>query len=336
MFKKIFYYFLSLIIVLALMIYWAANPSNGLVGHTILGSGSQLAKSGDTLRILTYNISYGYGIGSDGTGYKKKPKEAIIERLNNLAMVISDFKVDIALLQEVDFDADRSGNEEQAKYLSGKTGLSHITEAVTWNARYVPFPYLPVENQFGKTKSGGAIISKYPLEILHTEILHKPDANPWWYNLFYLNRFIQVVSVDLGEVQLPLANMHLEAFDITNREEQAQKLVELLAEYPQIQLFGGDMNSLPSNAHQVNNFDDSYGDDYKGDRTQEIISGIVGYTEPKGDGTESTWFTFPALKLNRQLDYFYVKSNVEVIGYEVLQVGDVSDHLPILLTIKLN
>jgi endonuclease/exonuclease/phosphatase family metal-dependent hydrolase len=323
---------------LTLLLYFLANPSGGLTSYVTDTSipNKKPFKKGDTLTVLTFNMAYGYGIGSDGVGYKPKPKEMIYERLKNIALLIKDSNADLVLLQEVDFDASRSGNRNQVDFLLEHTGFNYAASAVSWDARYVPFPYLPISSHFGKVKSGGAILSRFPIVNQTTDFLPKPDSNPWYYNWFYLHRYIQTIQIDLGDSKVSFMNMHLEAYDVKNKALQARRLTELVKNQSDLIFFGGDLNSLPPNASQVSNFNDDYGDDYSADSTQIIIRSISNYTEPKKNNSlESDYFTFPPILPNRQLDYLFVQDSIQVLRYEVLNTGDLSDHRPILLTIRL-
>ena len=262
--------------------------------------------------------------------------DEIYERLNNIVLLLDDYQIDIALLQEVDFDADRSGNTDQAAYLAEKSNLKNYASAVSWNANYVPFPYSPISHQFGKVKSGGAVLSRFPIKTQHVEILEKPKSNASWYNLFYLHRYIQKTQIQIASQTVTLLNMHLEAYDIPNKEDQALKVQSLIKQDNSIDLFGGDMNSLPDFANKKTNFDDAYGDDYSNDRTQAILRAIDSFSEPKQPIDDPRFYTFPPLDPNRQLDYLFVRNGIEVLSYEVIDTGDLSDHRPILLTIRLS
>jgi len=323
---------------LILLLYFLANPSGGLTSNITQSEKGMERKvsKGDTINVLTFNMAYGYGSGSDGVGYEPKPKDFIYERLKNIALLINDTKADIVLLQEVDFDATRSGNRNQVDFLMSLIDLKYAASAISWDARYVPFPYLPISSHFGKVKSGGAILSRFPITEQKTDFLPKPASNPWYYNWFYLHRYIQKVSIDFGFKTFSVFNMHLEAYDVVNKKNQAHQLKKMVASTSDLLLFGGDLNSLPPNASQVHNFDDPHHDDYRADSTQTIIRSIPGFKEPIQIGTnESDYFTFPPLKPNRQLDYLFVRDTLKIIRYEVLNTGDLSDHRPIFLQFEL-
>lgn len=323
--------------VLVLLLWFFANPG-GIYDeiHVYDSSLKNVSHApSDTLTILTFNLAYAFGLGSDGLNYTPKTKDVILERLKSVASLINDTHADIVLLQEVDFDANRSGNTNQSEFISKATGLTFVADVISWNARYVPFPYWPISYHFGKVKSGGAVISRFPVLKQEVQFLPKPDSNPWYYNWFYLSRYLQSVTLSLNNHPFTLLNMHLEAYDKTNKQQQATQLKNWVESVKNVSLLGGDMNSLPPSAVQVFQFDDEYGDDYRNDSTQTIIRSIKGFSEPVFTKNQRDLFTFPALNANRQLDYFFVNDSIQVIDYKVLNTGDLSDHLPILLKIVL-
>lgn len=335
MLLKFFGILIVILLCLFFLIIYMANPWGALDSTVHNSENAQNSTQVDTLRVLTFNMAYGFGHGSDGVGYFPKPKELILEHLNRLATLLDEQKIDIVLLQEIDFDADRSGNTDQAKYLAERSGLKNYASVVSWNAKYVPFPYLPISNHFGKVKSGGAVLSRFPIQKQEVSILPKPESNPWYYNLFYPSRYFQTVYFAINGQSIALLNTHLEAYIVENRQDQAKQIKSALAENSAIKFFGGDLNSLAPFAKKFHDFNDDYGDDYRNDKTQSILRDIPNFSEPRQAVDNPDYFTFPALKLNRQLDYLFVHDSLEVVSYKVLQTEDLSDHLPILLTLKL-
>ncbi|MFU8860209.1 MAG: endonuclease/exonuclease/phosphatase family protein [Cyclonatronaceae bacterium] len=295
----------------------------------------------DTLRIMTWNIAYGYGMGSDGVGYAPKNPEEFEERLHKMAELIRDKQIDIVLIQEIDFHAARSHKVNQLEVLSRLTGLAFGAPAVSWDAGYVPFPYWPPDYQFGRTKSGGAILSRFPI-VDNEVILHpKPDANPWYYNAFYLFRYSQVVTVLAGESRFRVVNNHLEAYDNDNRSKQASVLASVInsdseTDAPVI-VFGGDMNTVPEQASRLTNFDDDYNDDYRDDSTMSVLNSIPGFREIIADSLyatcENRFHTFPSTMPNRRLDYLFISNTMQLLEYEFISTGNLSDHLPVIATI---
>ncbi|MGF1510574.1 MAG: endonuclease/exonuclease/phosphatase family protein [Myxococcota bacterium] len=292
--------------------------------------------STSTLTVVVWNIAWGYGRGSEGSGDSKPPShfEATLARM---ADVLTQSRADIALLQEVDFDSQRSGGIDQARRLAELAGFPFIAPAVSWRANYVPFPYWPPSNHFGRVISGGAILSRLPIETNDITLLPKPDDNLVVYNWFYLFRYHQRVRVRWSGAPIVVYNAHLEAFDGTNRQAQARAWVEVLnRESGDLTLVGGDFNAIPPESMTRSNFADMPKISYETDRTVPLIRGAKGLrdTVPSEAFLErpSAYFTYPAHDPNRKLDHLMVTGDFRVISARVMQeAGGVSDHLPLLV-----
>jgi endonuclease/exonuclease/phosphatase family metal-dependent hydrolase len=281
------------------------------------------------LKLLTWNLSYLYGVGSEGLGYDHRERDFYQEKLDKLASEILEWGPDVLCLQEIDFDSRRSGHINQAQYLAQKAGYPYVAEAVSWEANYIPFPYWPWGRHFGKMKSGGAILSKYPILSHQLKLLAKPGSQPWWFNLFYLHRYFQQVVVEMGERKITIINLHLEAFDKDDRQSQVEKLMAKFKE-EQIDILAGDFNMVPSSAAKKSKFKD-YDDDYENDRSFDLIS-ESGANEVIPESIysldEAIYFTFPANRPDRRLDYIFYHQDLKMIKAEVLPSA-LSDHLPI-------
>ena len=256
------------------------------------------------LKILTWNISYGYGIGSAGTSaYEPLPVSHFESSLDSMSELIRNTNVDIAFLQEVDFHAKRSHYSDQLGQLARKSGLLYRNECVSWDSPYVPYPGLNPKRQFGPTRSGGGIISRFPIQPVLSELLPKPRENGRLFNWFYLHRYLQMVEIQ----GLKLCNLHLEAFSPDNRELHLVKLQNRLIDYD-LDIAGGDFNGdilLSSEIEQK----------WKDEPTPEP--------------------TYPSINPTDFLDGFVVKKN-KFKSYQVtrLESGSVSDHFPLLLELE--
>ncbi len=288
-----------------------------------------------SLVVMTWNIAYAHGPGSEGTGYSARSKEEAAERLERIGKTIRDSGADVVLLQEVDFDSERSHHVDQATVLARAASMRYAARAVSWRARYVPYPGLSPGSHWGRMESGGAVLSRRRIES-NTVTLHpKPSSNSRIYNAFYLFRYSQVVTVGCGKRELRIINNHLEAYDRTNREEQAKALAAGLgvsAGTGGVDVVAGDMNSVLPEAALRHGFPDEPGTDFRDDATMEILRGIKGLREvahPAANGSDG--FTFPASKPNRRLDHVFARDGLEVKRVRVLQTGDLSDHLPVVV-----
>jgi len=94
--------------------------------------------------------------------------------LQSIAAFIQTIDPDIALLQEVDLGSHRSHNQNQLEILAGSTGLLHHQAIVSWDILYLPYPGLDPRHHFGKTVSGGGILSKKPIRVIQEDLLPQP------------------------------------------------------------------------------------------------------------------------------------------------------------------
>lgn len=291
-----------------------------------------------TLRLLIWNIAWGYGPGSAGPA-PKKPAEHFESTIAAMGTVVRESGADIVLLQEIDFDATRSYHQNQARAIAKAAGLPYLAEAVSWRANWVPYPYWPPADHFGRLSSGGAILSRFPLSDHQVELLPKPERNALHYNLFYLFRYAQQAkaATPFGEVQL--LNLHLEAFDGVNRARQARMLAEgLRAQLPALAVLAGDLNAVPPEAPVQAGFVDQPTANFLGDETLLMLRSIGGLRDAVSTRdyrlTPSAHYTFPSTEPSRTLDHALVGTGFEVREARVYQeAGELSDHLPLLITL---
>ena len=264
------------------------------------------------LKIITWNIAFAYGIGSEGTpDYQPKSREAFEKSLREIGEVLKNENPDLVFLQEVDFAASRSHQIQELDFISRCSGILMREQLISWDMPYVPYPGLNPSRQFGKVVSGGGILSRYPITLVQNDLLPKPSENSRLYNFFYLHRYFQIAHVKLPQFDLPLTviNLHLEAFSKDNRELHLIKLEDRLRDYS-VDLAGGDFNGEISVSQSVAS------EGWK----------PIHPSEP----------TFSSKDPKETLDGFLVKeSRVKVLSTQVLQTGTVSDHLPFVMEIEI-
>lgn len=262
-----------------------------------------------TIRFLTWNLAYGYGIGSEGVGYEPKSREAYAETLRKSGELIRSLGVDIAVLQEVDFASSRSHDVDQSVELARVSGLTHRAPVVSWQNRYVPFPYWPPSRHFGRVAWGGAVLSRFPIAENRVHIFEKPSEQPFWYNSFYPNRYIQWVRVSGAGGDAWVGNLHLDAFHEAARRREAAIVLASMPEGRVLGL-GGDFNSELG----------------KSDGVQSIQDGWKGRLEAQNAGGA----TFPSNQPTQQIDHGFFAPGSVKSQRVVTEAGTLSDHLPIL------
>ena len=252
-----------------------------------------------TLKILTWNIAWGYGMGSDGTAYRPLPASHFESSLGAMSEMIHNLDVDVVLLQEVDFHSSRSHDEPQLDILSRKSGLLYRAEELSWKHPYVPFPGILPSTHFGRIRSGGGILSRHPIKSIASIHLPKPEENLKLYNWFYLNRYLQIVEIE----GIRFCNLHLEAFSKSNRDLHLVKLASMLERY-KVDVAGGDFNGVIRLPAEAQSHYDLY---------------------------PSPGPTFPSQEPKETLDGFVVRKNrFQSFKVTTLDTGTVSDHFAVL------
>lgn len=299
------------------------------------------ARTSTAINVVSWNVAWAYGWGSDYRPDAPTRTEADLSKnLERIAQTLVQLDADLVLVQEIDFGSDRSFGVDQAHRIAELAGLTYVAPAVSWDLRYLPFPYWPPSRHAGRVRSGGAILSRFPLSDCWVELLEKPASQPFWYRPFYLFRYLQGCSVTVGGRRVTVVNTHLEAFDPLNRQEQARVLADRVAKLEGPVVFGGDLNSVPPEAGLRRGFPDEPETDLTEDATISIVRAIPGLQSVVSTASvsedPSRWYTFPSHAPNRTLDHLFVGSDLKVLSAKVhREAGEASDHLPVVARIAL-
>ncbi|TNE92124.1 MAG: hypothetical protein EP330_02930 [Deltaproteobacteria bacterium] len=298
--------------------------------------------SGDTLRILIWNVQYSGGrkrhFFYDGGPDVHVPPAEREAALEGIARVIKDVDADIVLLQEVDRGSDRTQRSDQLAEILERVPYPCSTAAPYHRAPYVPHP---PEQNLGRVDMNLAVLSKHKLTRATRYQLPLLDE-PFHRRLFNLRRALLEVAVPLGSGELRLFNTHLSAF--SRGDGTLGKQVAMLAKHMRQAteakvpwVLGGDLNSLPpgDDPSRLGEHAGLYADATTPvqalyDAFTPAMSAETYHAEPE---KWRTYVSFGEDQADRVLDYAF-HGGVEQLDYEVLQVLDVSDHLPIVLTIR--
>lgn len=169
--------------------------------------------SGDTLKVMTYNIHHGAN------------KEEI-QTVKEIGLFIKQSGVDLVGLQEVDSLCGRSGKQDQMKRLAEITGMHYTFKR--------HFAY-----------DGGAyglgILSRYPLEDIRGDRITSTSTDGSRKTLVLLSAQVNVPGGD----KLRMASVHL-ALDQKTRMIQAKEILNYLPGDSPV-ILTGDMNAQPDN-----------------------------------------------------------------------------------------
>lgn len=274
--------------------------------------------------IVTYNVGYASGL-TNLSGHNASQEEYE----ENLGMIIAALKgvePDFVATQEIDFDSERSYRQNQPRRIAEALGLRYHADALTWDKKYLPFPYWPPKENFGRIRSGQSIISGFPIVRHWKQTLVRPK-NPFWYDAFYLDRIAQGAEINVDDKPLVIVNVHLEAYKPDTREEESLEVIEALKQHmdkPVIVL--GDFNSRPPWATRPSR-----------DRALANFLEMEGLYKaiPKPvyerDG-EKKHFTASSKQPRSSIDHIFYNDHIERLEARVMQdAGTGSDHLPVMM-----
>lgn len=272
----------------------------------------------NSLRIMTYNLGWLQGEGSEGVGFKKRPKIHFTSGISCVEKLIVDNNIDVACFQEIDFYSKKSHYIDQ--FHSLKSRLKYFgKKIVSWDVPYLPFPYF---NHWGKVVSGGSVISNVEVKDVENVFFGSPKDMFFLKRLFYLDRYVQILTIDFKGKKEYIFNLHLEAFDFKAKKEQLEQINVLIKKYNPI-FVAGDFNTIPKG--QTLNVDI----DYSKDPCVDILPRIMNnYNDIFGK-----ILTFPAGKENCRLDYIWVRKDLKCSLIDLQFTFNPSDHNPLALEI---
>lgn len=322
---------LSLFLVLALFYFWATSGTlskEDLATVLTLPVSQEPQEEQETFAIMTYNI--GYLSGMTNNLPIKEDKAFFEKNMTTFLETLAKTKPDFIAFQEIDYNSSRSYNTDQLGTIARAAGYGHAAKAVNWDKRYVPFPYWPPKVHFGRTLSGQAVLSRWPIVSAQRHVLARILGRPFYYNAFYLDRLMQVVKVIAAGQELILINVHLEAYSPDTRQKQAETVLKTFRKYKDDfpVLVVGDFNCTPPGAPHKNGFADEPETDYTNDRTIQMI---LAEPDLRPAFPSADAFTFPTAKPDRKLDYiFYDHRKIKVVEVDMPGL-DSSDHLPLVI-----
>ena len=318
---------ISILLTLAFFL-WASSgsyPKNDYAEIVNYDSQAE-ADQNKIFSVLTYNVGYFSGL----TNNQPVTRDSQLFTAN-LASTIDSLKpieLDLIGLQEVDINSHRSFGINQVRQLATGLGLSQGAIAINWDKRYVPFPFLPVSAHFRRVVSGQAVLSRYPITNHERIVLDKVESQPFFYRAFYLDRLAQITQIDVQGTPLIVINVHLEAFDTETRLKQTKYLQALINEYVHnyAVLIIGDFNSLPPSREESETTIKALLD------IPEIASAV-----PLENLNDPDNATFPSDRPIGKIDYiFYTPTSIKPLEWRIVsEVGQASDHLPVMLKFEL-
>lgn len=250
----------------------------------------------DTLTVTTYNIGYLSGMRNNEPVVR--PDSLFYANMDQAVRFFRRTAPDLVGVQEIDFGGARVAHVHQLDTLATRLGFPTAAQAVNWDERYLPFPYGRPAVNFGRTLSGQAVLSRFPLREHVRNVLPRPPQ-PFFRDAFYLDRLAQVAVVDFGGGPLVVINVHLEAFHVGTREEQARIVNDLyrrLAEEDVPALLLGDFNSSLAASNSDGPAEDS---------TMQYLLADTDLRAARTAAADTASATYPADAPRQRIDYIF-------------------------------
>ena len=307
---------------LVAVFFWASSGS-GEAEVFIQHETVQAKESNTEIAVIAYNLGYASGPfnidpNNEAEEAGRIPDEIVFNtNLTKLVKKIKEVEPDILLLQEVDFDSNRSYHTHQSAYLFANTALfTHRYDVANWSKRYTPYPLLEPTRWVGKLHSGQTILSRFTVTDYQSTLLEKPKRN-YLYDRFYFERFLQEAVVLVGGQDIVILNVHLDAFNDEVNERQLMEVLHRVQQYKALGMpiiLGGDFNRDITKGFEM---------------VQEAGLEIAG-------GTPSL-LTYPVANPKKAIDFLlYTKDSLELNDHKRLDdFGNISDHFPVYAVFSL-
>lgn len=305
---------------------------------------------GEDLKVTSYNI--GFGAYSDDytffmDGGKESwafSKEAVYDNINGALDVIDAEDPDIALFQEVDFDATRSYHVDERELLTDNMNDEGLYSGVFAQNYDSPFLMYPFSQPHGANKAGLMTFSKFQI----TDALRKSlPIEEGVSKVLDLDRCYSKsrVNTENGK-ELVIYNMHLSAYTLDS--ETAENQLSLLIQDMQEEydsgnycIAGGDFNrDLLGNSPEIFHtatLDDNWAQPVNMDLFTEDITLVAPFDENNPAAScRNPDKPYEEGDFVVTVDGFIKSPNVEVKDAKVIDTGfRYSDHNPVMMEIVL-
>lgn len=241
------------------------------------------------IRVLSFNIANARGNNDNFFG--SQSKEKIFRNLNWISEVIRNYQIDVACLNEVDFNSIRTQGIDMAKYIAENVCYNHIISEKLFSIPSV-------------LEVGNAVISRFPLKL--------NMYRQYGVNFFdqAKNAFKSFLDFDVlleGQRSLNFTQTHLDNLSDEVRCGQMKILRDHLQTKTKPFVLLGDLNSTPDNKC-----------------FQNLVSKMV---ENPYLGNP----TYPSEKPTVEIDYILASLGLRIENFHpIFSRNKVSDHLPVI------
>lgn len=308
---------------------------------------SQLT-TGHIYSAVTYNIGFGaytpdFSFFMDGGKSSwAKSKESVIEAVKGAGELAASLQPDFAMIEEVDLDSTRSYHVNEWDLLKECLPQDDAVFAQNYHSAFLFYPFT---QPHGKSNSGIALFSGYPIE---SALRRSLPISTSLSKFLDLDRCYSVsrVPVDNGK-ELVLYAVHMSAYGNSDaiREGQIQMLCEdMEKEYEagNYVLCGGDFNHDLKASEDAAEKRESWAYPFPRSELPEHLSfAMDSMTEEEknalwNSARNADMGYIEGVTYTVTLDGFLISDNIECVSYENINTGYAySDHDPVYLRFRL-
>lgn len=258
----------------------------------------------DALKIGAYNIAHARGGKLGESNWNSETRVRLEAHLLEIADQIRAQDLHVIILNEVDFDANWSGNQDQATFIARHAGFPYVAKLTNID---IAFPFFTL--QFGN-----AILSKLPLT--EVQAIALPPVSDWEPILAGKKNALEV-TIQLGGRDVRIVAIHNETRNEETRLGSVDALLRRIRSSNTPYILAGDFNSQRTSSGGTPT-----------DLDTLLVQGSF-----STDQQPDEWRTFPSEKPNRGIDWIISNRSLGVSNSRIIS-SDLSDHLMITATVR--
>ena len=288
------------------------NPARALrVRSLAAGEGAPALQPGGELRIGIYNIAHGRGqVASVWDG---GDAEARLKRLKDIARLLKDSRLDIVVLNEVDFHAPWSKGVNQAEVIAREAGFAHRVEQRNFD----------LSAPFYGVSWGHAMLSRFP--IADAQLVDYPTFSKWE-NLLAGKKRGTLCTLHMAPGRsVRLLAVHLEHRDEATRVASARVIEDIRRQSDLPLIAAGDFNSTRVD------FPRAITDENGQSAVSLLLEGSGFHSLPDRLPLPEE-LTFHTAHPSTVIDWIMVPPAWRIVSREAPAV-ELSDHHPVILTV---
>lgn len=312
------------------------------------GKAERTLETGMEYSIISYNIGFAaytadFGFFMDGGSESRaRSEESVRTVMDGISSLLGELSADFIVVEEVDFDSDRSWHVDEREILvDALPGYSH-TFAQNYDS---PYLFYPLNRPHGASKSGILTFSAFPI---NSSLRRSLPVESGFMKLVDLDRCYSVSRISVGDKELVLYSAHLSAYtsDGTLPYEQLRMLLsDMQGEYEKgnYVICAGDFNKdLIGKGAEIFNVSSKEYNWAQPIPEEMFVSTNLALIAPFDEETKvpscrNADSAYHEGQYVITADGFIVSDNVKVSSSEVIDTGfEFSDHNPVIMKFTLN